>query len=109
MYFPEGLGTDLLDGMSRGSPKEIIHNNTNFPDRDLLVVNQSAASKIDPTPCKYSITCLLHQNYMSESIIYSSFMLFELPSRPERGSIGNTKGQRIRIRLFNANAQYVAD
>ncbi|KAI9242216.1 MAG: nuclear protein DGCR14 [Podila humilis] len=50
MYFPEGLGSDLLDGMSRGSPKEIVHNNTNFPDRDLLVVNQSAASKIDPTP-----------------------------------------------------------
>ncbi|KAG0031222.1 DiGeorge syndrome critical region protein 14 [Podila clonocystis] len=50
MYFPEGLGTNLLDEMSRGSPKEIVHNNTNFPDRDLLVVNESAASKIDPAP-----------------------------------------------------------
>ncbi|KAG0339344.1 DiGeorge syndrome critical region protein 14 [Podila horticola] len=50
MYFPEGLGTNLLDEISRGSPKEIVHNNTNFPDRDLLVVNESAASKIDPAP-----------------------------------------------------------
>lgn len=75
MYFPEGLGTHLLDDMSRGSPKEIVHNNTNFPDRDLLVVNQSAASKIDPTPCTYSLACLSHQNYMPESNMCSPFML----------------------------------
>lgn len=60
MYFPEGLGTNLLDEISRGSPKEIVHNNTNFPDRDLLVVNESAASKIDPAPCKYYLLVLLH-------------------------------------------------
>ncbi|KAF9572228.1 DiGeorge syndrome critical region protein 14 [Mortierella alpina] len=50
MYFPEGLGTQLDEKTSRGNPKEIVHRNTGFQGQDLLVVNQAAASKLDPAP-----------------------------------------------------------
>ncbi|KAF9177864.1 DiGeorge syndrome critical region protein 14 [Haplosporangium sp. Z 767] len=50
MYFPEGLGTSLDEKSLRGNPKEIVHKNTSFQGRDLLVVNQTAAAKIDPAP-----------------------------------------------------------
>ncbi|KAI8601469.1 nuclear protein DGCR14 [Dissophora ornata] len=50
MYNPEGLGTLLDEKTIRGSPKEIVYRNTSFQGRDLLVVNQAAAAKIDPTP-----------------------------------------------------------
>ncbi|KAF9275832.1 DiGeorge syndrome critical region protein 14 [Mortierella alpina] len=50
MYFPEGLGTQLDEKTIRGNPKEIVHKNTGFQGQDLLVVNQAAASKFDPTP-----------------------------------------------------------
>ncbi|KAG0259424.1 DiGeorge syndrome critical region protein 14 [Mortierella polycephala] len=50
MYFPEGLGTNLDEKSLRGSPKGIIHQNTSFQGRDLLVVNQAAAAKFDPAP-----------------------------------------------------------
>ncbi|KAG0347615.1 hypothetical protein BG004_007376 [Podila humilis] len=49
MYFPDGVGT-TLDSNARGNPKEIIHSNTNFQDRDLLVLNPTAASKIEAEP-----------------------------------------------------------
>jgi len=51
MYFPEGLGTQLDEKAIRGNPKEIVHKNTGFQGQDLLVVNQSAASKFDSAPC----------------------------------------------------------
>ncbi|KAG0252024.1 hypothetical protein DFQ27_008320 [Actinomortierella ambigua] len=48
MYYPEGLGTYLVQGdLLRGSPKEIVHRNTGFQGQDLLVLNQTAAAKID--------------------------------------------------------------
>ncbi|KAF9960791.1 DiGeorge syndrome critical region protein 14 [Mortierella alpina] len=50
MYFPEGLGTQLDEKTIRGNPKEILHRNTGFQGQDLLVVNQAAASKLDPAP-----------------------------------------------------------
>ncbi|KAI7829002.1 nuclear protein Es2-domain-containing protein [Gamsiella multidivaricata] len=49
MYYPEGLGTHLDEETIRASPKEIAHRNTGFQGRDLLMVNQAAAAKIDPT------------------------------------------------------------
>ncbi|KAF8985968.1 hypothetical protein BGZ46_000054 [Entomortierella lignicola] len=49
MYNPEGLGTTLDLITTRGEPKEIVHRNTGFQGRDLLVVNQKAAAKVDPT------------------------------------------------------------
>ncbi|ORY96044.1 nuclear protein DGCR14 [Lobosporangium transversale] len=45
MYFPEGLGTNLDLGSTRAAPKEVVHRNTGFQGRDLLVVNQAAAKK----------------------------------------------------------------
>ncbi|GJJ72964.1 protein DGCR14 [Entomortierella parvispora] len=50
MYQPDGLGSDLNDRIIRGNPKEISHANTAFQGTDLLVVNQAAAAKFDPTP-----------------------------------------------------------
>ncbi|KAG0330044.1 DiGeorge syndrome critical region protein 14 [Dissophora globulifera] len=50
MYNPEGLGTHLDERSIRASPKEIVHHNTSFQGRDLLVVNQAAAAKINPSP-----------------------------------------------------------
>ncbi|KAG0226478.1 DiGeorge syndrome critical region protein 14 [Actinomortierella wolfii] len=48
MYYPEGLGTTLIqDDLLRGRPKEIVHRNTGFQGQDLLVINQTAAAKID--------------------------------------------------------------
>ncbi|KAF9970438.1 DiGeorge syndrome critical region protein 14 [Actinomortierella ambigua] len=48
MYFPEGVGTTLVQGdLLRGNPKEIVHRNTGFQGQDLLVLNQTAAAKID--------------------------------------------------------------
>ncbi|KAF9112996.1 hypothetical protein BGX27_002392 [Mortierella sp. AM989] len=48
MYLPDGLGTTLNQDTARGEPKEIVHRNTGFEGRDLLVVNQKAAAKVDP-------------------------------------------------------------
>ncbi|KAF9095239.1 hypothetical protein BGX23_000848 [Mortierella sp. AD031] len=50
MYPPEGLGTNLDEKSIRGQPKEIVHRNTGFQGQDLLVINQAAAAKFDPTP-----------------------------------------------------------
>ncbi|KAF9107351.1 hypothetical protein BGX29_006559 [Mortierella sp. GBA35] len=50
MYPPEGLGTNLDEKSIRGHPKEIVHRNTGFQGQDLLVINQAAAAKFDPTP-----------------------------------------------------------
>lgn len=49
MYYPEGLGTVLEEKDIRAAPKEIVHRNTGFQGRDLLVVNQAAAAKLDST------------------------------------------------------------
>ncbi|KAG0229143.1 DiGeorge syndrome critical region protein 14 [Mortierella sp. GBA43] len=49
MYYPEGFGTLLEEKDIRAAPKEIIHRNTGFQGRDLLVVNQAAAAKLDST------------------------------------------------------------
>lgn len=54
MYAPEGLGTNLDEKTIRGNPKEIVHRNTSFQGQDLLIVNQTAAAKFDPAPCKLS-------------------------------------------------------
>ncbi|KAK3833811.1 MAG: nuclear protein DGCR14 [Linnemannia elongata] len=50
MYAPEGLGTNLDEKLIRGNPKEIVHRNTSLQGQDLLIVNQTAAAKFDPTP-----------------------------------------------------------
>ncbi|KAF9582463.1 DiGeorge syndrome critical region protein 14 [Lunasporangiospora selenospora] len=50
MYFPEGLGTNLDQSLIRGNPKEIVHSNTSFQGHDLLVVNKTAAAKVNPAP-----------------------------------------------------------
>ncbi|KAG0298242.1 DiGeorge syndrome critical region protein 14 [Linnemannia gamsii] len=50
MYAPEGLGTTLDEKSIRGNPKEIVHRNTSFQGQDLLMVNQTAAAKVDPAP-----------------------------------------------------------
>lgn len=55
MYYPEGLGTVLEEKNIRAAPKEIVHNNTGFQGRDLLVVNQAAAARLDSTRCKSSL------------------------------------------------------
>jgi len=55
MYAPEGLGTSLDEKSIRAKPKEIVHMNTGFQGQDLLVVNQTAAAKFDPTQCRPQI------------------------------------------------------
>ncbi|KAF9942055.1 hypothetical protein BGZ65_011356 [Modicella reniformis] len=49
MFYPEGFGTRLDEKDIRAAPKEIVHSNTGFQGRDLLVVNQAAADRIDST------------------------------------------------------------
>jgi len=76
MYQPEGLGTDLNDRIIRGNPKEISHANTAFQGTDLLVVNQAAAAKFDPTPCKDRNACCKRVAiYEGENVICSNALL----------------------------------